>query len=59
KFDANKPFAETAIPVLGEGSVGGDAADQVIVPKVGIEKKFRFTGNYGYWIGDLGVKALL
>ncbi|MDA7651001.1 hypothetical protein N9868_01095 [Akkermansiaceae bacterium] len=57
KFDANKPFAETAIPVLGEGSVGGDAADQVIVPKVGIEKKFRFTGNYGYWIGDLGVKA--
>ena len=47
---------EDQVTVVGEGSVGtkADDTDYVRVKKV---RKADLTGAYGYWVGDLGVKA--
>ena len=43
--------------VVGKGSTNGDPEDQVFVPKVGVYKDQELKGGYGFWVGDLGVKA--
>ncbi len=43
--------------MVGDGSTNGDSDDQVFVPKVGLYEDQELKGGYGFWVGDLGVKA--
>jgi type II secretory pathway pseudopilin PulG len=45
------------VTVVGGGSTNGDPADEVKVPRVGVFQDGTRTGSYGFWVGDLGVKA--
>jgi len=47
------------VRVVGPGSAGPDTKEHVIVPKVPLINDDTVKGNYGFWIGDLGVKANL
>ena len=47
------------VRMVGPGSAGPDMKEHVIVPKVPLIDDQRVKGNYGFWIGDLGVKANL
>lgn len=50
---------DIGIRVVGEGSTGVDKEDYVTVLKVPVYDGDTVNGNYGYWVGDLGVKANL
>ncbi|MBD5779706.1 hypothetical protein IEN85_09385 [Pelagicoccus sp. NFK12] len=59
-------FSGGEVELLGEGTVGDNPLLKVKVPTESIAMKgvdgfaddsARTIGNYGYWIGDLGVKA--
>lgn len=47
------------ITLVGDGSLGpgADLRDEVVVPKVNVESADGRLGSYGYWVGDLGVRA--
>lgn len=45
------------VTLVGPGSAGADPADHVAVPKVPVFDQGNPTGSYGFWVGDLGVKA--
>ena len=53
--------ADERVTMVGKGSLGEDAdalADgQVVVPKVLKYHDGEVSGGYGYWVGDLNVKA--
>ncbi len=46
-----------SVRMVGEGSTTGEADQLVKVPRVGVFNGQDRTGNYAYWVGDLGVKA--
>ncbi|MDP0494596.1 MAG: hypothetical protein Q7Q73_00140 [Verrucomicrobiota bacterium JB024] len=55
-FDRND--ADTAIQLVGEGSVEDLDTQGVFAPKVAIRDEASTTvGHYAYWVGDEGVKA--
>ncbi len=43
--------------IVSEGSVGQEQRGRVRVAKTAVRKSGQETGNYAYWIGDLGVRA--
>jgi type II secretory pathway pseudopilin PulG len=48
------------VELVGEGSVGANLEDgRVVVSQVAVETglKGSGSGHYGYWVGDLGVRA--
>ncbi len=47
------------VQVVGRGSTNGDLSEFVKVPRVGVFEDDTRTGSYGFWVGDLGVKANL
>lgn len=51
-FDRSKGVA-----VVGGGSTNGNREQEVRVPKVPMVEDGVRTGSYGFWVGDLGVKA--
>lgn len=50
---------ENGVQVVGPGSTGMNPEDYVTVLKVPVYDDKVVNGNYGYWVGDLGVKANL
>lgn len=46
-----------SVQMVGGGSTMGEADQLVRVPRVGVFEDNSRTGNYAYWVGDLGVKA--
>jgi len=55
------PDGEGEVEVVGEGSLGSEAEalarGRVVVPKRKVETGPRKAGHYGFWVGDLGVRA--
>ncbi len=47
----------SGVSVVGSGSTNGDPGQEVRVPKVGMFEGGTRSGSYGFWVGDLGVKA--
>ncbi|MDQ8189176.1 pilus assembly PilX family protein [Roseibacillus persicicus] len=47
------------VKLVGEGSLGfnPNPLDEVVVPKVKVESFDGQVGSYGFWVGDLGVRA--
>ncbi|MFM7182600.1 MAG: hypothetical protein ACKO2G_14205 [Verrucomicrobiales bacterium] len=47
----------TAVTVVGPGTVGPSAVDQVKVPTMNVRGSGRNGGRLAWWVGDEGVKA--
>jgi type II secretory pathway pseudopilin PulG len=47
----------SGIRMVGRGSTGGEADEEVYVPRMGVFENGSRSGGYGFWVGDLGVKA--
>jgi len=50
---------DSGVRLVGPGSVGVKSEDYVNVLKVPVSGSKNQSGHYGYWVGDLGVKANL
>ena len=58
-FEARDSIQGESVLLVGNGTVGGDKRSFVSVPKVGVFDQRKRVGAYGYWVGDLGIKANL
>ena len=57
KYEAEDDIRGQDVKVVGNGSAGSDERAHVSVPKIGVFKERKKTGSYGYWVGDLGIRA--
>ncbi|MDB4544557.1 type II secretion system GspH family protein [Akkermansiaceae bacterium] len=58
-YEAKDPIVGEQVQLVGMGSAGAEKRSYVSVPKVGLFEGTQKRGGYGYWIGDLGVRANL